>query len=211
MAISLTDVLIVAATLLSPVIALHVQRRLDSARERRHRRAWVFQTLMATRAARVAAEHVQALNMIDLEFCSYTWRGAAVHGPKDAPVQVAWKAYRDHLGDRATELTEDAAARWLERGEDLFVQLLFEMSRSLGYAFDKTDLKRGIYSPQAHGDLERDQTVIRKGMAALFQGRFALPLELKQQPEDIRAAKDLQASIAAIANGDHPLRVECTK
>jgi len=36
--------------------------------ERRNRKAWLFHSLMAPRAARVSPEHVQALNMIDLVF-----------------------------------------------------------------------------------------------------------------------------------------------
>jgi cytochrome bd-type quinol oxidase subunit 1 len=62
------DWLIVASTLLGPILAVQAQKWVEVFRERRGRKLWVVQQLMATRAARVSAEHVQALNMIDLVF-----------------------------------------------------------------------------------------------------------------------------------------------
>ena len=49
-------------------MAVQVQKWLEVFREERGRKLWIFKTLMATRASAVSAEHVQALNMIDLEF-----------------------------------------------------------------------------------------------------------------------------------------------
>lgn len=63
--------------LLSPLIALRVSRRLDARREVRERKMKIFRTLMATRARRLSMEHVEALNMIDVEFSER-------HGPEKA-------------------------------------------------------------------------------------------------------------------------------
>src|SRR5436190_40415 len=57
-----SDWMNVAALLLSPLIALQVRKKLDESKELGLRRMWVFRTLMATRANRVASEHVNALN-----------------------------------------------------------------------------------------------------------------------------------------------------
>jgi hypothetical protein len=63
---SLTDLLIVCATLIAPLLAIQAQKWLERFREDQERKLRVFKTLMATRATVVSAEHVQALNMIDL-------------------------------------------------------------------------------------------------------------------------------------------------
>lgn len=65
---TLTDVLMIAATAFSPLIAVQVTRHLDDRNEERDRKLKVFKTLMSTRAYNLAPAHVQALNTIDLEF-----------------------------------------------------------------------------------------------------------------------------------------------
>ena len=67
MSMKLAEVLMIIAVLLAPVVAVQVQKWLELFREDRARKLWIFKTLMATRAATVSPEHVQALNMIDLE------------------------------------------------------------------------------------------------------------------------------------------------
>ena len=62
---TLTDILTILAVFLAPVVAVQVQKWLEVFREQRARKLWIFKTLMATRAATVSQEHVQALNMID--------------------------------------------------------------------------------------------------------------------------------------------------
>lgn len=65
---TLTDFLMIAATALSPLIAVQVTRYLDDRNEARGRKLAVFKTLMATRAYNISHRHVEALNSIDLEF-----------------------------------------------------------------------------------------------------------------------------------------------
>ena len=65
---TISDTLIILATLLSPPIAIQVQKTIELATERRSAKRKIFHDLMATRATPVAPTHVQALNIIDLEF-----------------------------------------------------------------------------------------------------------------------------------------------
>ena len=65
---TLAEVLMVIALLAGSIAAVQVQKRLDRLREEHGRKIWIFKTLMATRAAVLSPDHVQALNMIDLEF-----------------------------------------------------------------------------------------------------------------------------------------------
>lgn len=83
-----TEVLIVISTLIAPLLAVQAQKWLERYREDHERKLRVFKILMATRAATVSPDHVQALNMIDLEF----------QGEKCKKVRTEWKTYLDHLG-----------------------------------------------------------------------------------------------------------------
>ena len=86
---TIADGLIVFATLLSPLIAVQVQKWIERSTERRDAQRQLFYDLMATRATRVAAKHVEALNRIDLEF----------HSKHRAEREVLnrWRIYADHL------------------------------------------------------------------------------------------------------------------
>src|SRR5688572_26872426 len=75
----------VVSVMISPLIAVQVTVWLQRNREKRERQLSVFKTLMRTRASGMAPEHVQALNMIDVEFYD---------GPKRPGAVVrSWKAY----------------------------------------------------------------------------------------------------------------------
>ena len=52
-------------------------------------------------------------------------------------------------------------------------------------------LKKGVYSPQAHGDLELEQTMIRRLALKLLSGDNALKMEVTSFPlnEDIAKAQ----------------------
>ena len=83
------DWVMVAAILCGPVLAVQAQKWIEVAREKRNRRLNVFKRLMATRGALLSPAHVEALNMIDLEF--------AGRGRKNETVKTRWKEYLDHL------------------------------------------------------------------------------------------------------------------
>lgn len=119
--ITISDWLMITAVLIAPLLAVQVQKRLEKLRESRGRKMRIFKTLMATRAATVSTDHVQALNMIDLEF----------HDNKYKRVTTAWKTYLDHLSSFPKE-DEKAQAVWVDKKTDLLAKLLQEMGNSLG-------------------------------------------------------------------------------
>lgn len=131
--VSLTDILMIAAVVIAPLAAIQVQKWLEIFREERGRKLWVFKTLMATRAANVSPEHVQALNMIDLEFREKRYK----------PVTDAWKAYLDHLTSFPKE-DETLQKRWDEKRIDRLATLLMKMGKSLGYEFDEVHVKKAF-------------------------------------------------------------------
>lgn len=163
---TISDWLTIAAIFLAPFFAVNVQRRLEDRRGKTDRRKYIFQTLMATRATRAAPEHVYALNSIDIEF-----KGVQ-------RVEEAWHDYLDHLVNPAPEDDQNAIAAWNSTFDNLFSDLLYEMSHSLGYKFEKNYLRRGVYRPQAHFVEDQFQQGIRYGLAQLFANRYALPVRL---------------------------------
>ena len=146
---SLSNWLTILAILLAPFFAVYVQKHLERQREARQRKINLFQTLMATRAARVSGSHVQALNMIDIEF--YGRKILSFKFPSNSEKEVlgTWKIYHDQLH---TKYEGKDLQIWIDKGDELFTDLLHKMAQSLGYDFDRVHLKRGMYSPIAHGE-----------------------------------------------------------
>jgi len=167
---SITDILLVAATALSPLIAVQVTRYLDDRNEERGRKLKVFKTLMATRAYSLSAAHVEALNTIDLEFSS--------RRKAEKAVLDVWQQYLDHLGNTGMEATA-----WATRRADLLVDLLYAMGQALGYDFNKTQIKNGTYAPGAHGRMETEQSRIRELTVELLEGRRSIPMHVTGLPE----------------------------
>jgi hypothetical protein len=160
-----TDIWMILATALSPLIAVQVTRYLDDRNEERGRKLRVFKTLMATRAYNLSPAHVEALNSIDLEF-SQKKKGEKL-------VIEQWQQYLDHLGDRQMDIST-----WNIRRIDLLVDLLYAMGSSLNYDFSKTQIKNGTYSPTAHGRIEDEQSRIRALVLELLDGKRDLPMRV---------------------------------
>lgn len=183
--IKLTDIAIVVAALLGPVLAVQAQKWLERRRDVTERRLAIFRTLMATRSAMISPQHVEALNAVPVEF--YGARG------KLKQINDAWKLYLDHhiIDGPATDT-------WVQKRLDLFQDLLHSMSQFLGYSFSKAQLARDIYSPRAHGELETEQTIIRQGLVGLFRGEIALPLAVKEFPSVEPGNAELQAALQQV-------------
>jgi hypothetical protein len=201
----------VAAILLAPVFAVQVQKYTESLRERKGRKLRIFHTLMSTRAARVSPYHVEALNMIDIEFygsriLGFTWRK-----PSEKFVLIAWKTYLDHLNTPFNKDHQDESKNWGTKGDELFTDLLYEMSRYLGYDFDKVYLKRSIYTPQAHFDQDQAQLIIRDSLVKILSGEQAIPMNVVSFPVSEKAlAKEdeVQTRLIECLEGKAVLKVK---
>jgi hypothetical protein len=180
----LYDVIMIAVVLLSPVIAVQVQKQIELLRERRGRKNWVFQTLMGTRAARLSADHVQALNMIDLVFYGSRTVLGLRRSKKEQRVLDAWKEYLDLL---CTPFPAANPEPWIIQREELFVNLLFAISQDTGFVFDRVQLKKGAYSPQAHGEIEVEQTALRKSALEVFSGKRPIKVQVFQSGDGTNA------------------------
>lgn len=163
---TITDVLMILAIFLGPIVAVQLTRFLDERREIRERKLNVFKTLMATRAYSVSWNHVEALNRIDLEFT------------KERQVLDAWKAYLDLLSNKTL-----SPEQWTVRRVDLLVELLQSMALVLKYDFDKTHIKNSAYSPQAHGDIEAQLATLRRYALELLEGIRAIRVKAEPSSE----------------------------
>jgi hypothetical protein len=179
------DWLTIAAILAGPIIAIQISTYLAKRKEHGARKHYVFKTLMATRASRLSFEHVQALNMIDIEFYEKRKR----KNSRNKAVLDAWKEYLDLLGNN--QLKEKSPDVWYAKADDLFIELMHQMAVALGYDFDKTAIKNTSYIPVAHGTIEDEQNIIRRGFAAVFKGETALPMEIVR-PEPTPEEKEQQ-------------------
>lgn len=167
---TIADYLMISAVLLGPIIAIQLTRYLDNKKEIRERKLQVFKTLMATRAYTISWDHVMTLNRIDLEFDK--------NNKKEKAVIESWKEYLDLLNNRS--LTPE---QWNVKRIDLLVELLHRMALVLNYDFDKTHIKNSSYSPVAHGDMEAEQTALRKGLIEVLDGKRDIPMKITNLPK----------------------------
>jgi hypothetical protein len=196
------DVAIVFATLVGPILAVQAQKWLEKGRAINDRRNAIFRVLMATRSAMLSPGHVEALNSIPVEF--YGTKGTL------KKINDAWKLYLDHHTQQ--NVVGDV---WMQKRADLFLDLLFMISQYLGYDFSRAQLERDIYSPRAHGELENEQTIIRKGLVKLFNGETVFPMAVKEFPATVdEATFDNQAALAKLLTewleGQRAVKVEQT-
>lgn len=172
---------IVFATLVGPILAIQAQKWLEKQRAVKDRRMLIFRVLMATRAARLSPHHVEALNAVPIEFYG--------SDKKLRAIVATWKSYLDHMGATIGEggMSEEL---WNKTCNDIFFKLLGLMAEFLGYEFNAVELAKEVYSPKGHKWIESDQQIIRKGLAKMFTGELAIPMEVRSFPVDEEGLKE---------------------
>jgi hypothetical protein len=174
-----TEIIVIgAATVAGPILAVQAQKFIERATERRRARRAIFHALMSNRATRLNDDFVRALNMIDLEFSPKRFGGGV-----DRAVINAWRALFGEYHDAPTDTTNpDANRAWNERIGERIVALLSAMSKALGYDFSEEQLRRGIYYPKGRVDIEQTQLAILNGVRKIVEGGAALPMKVTEAP-----------------------------
>tara|TARA_R110002072_G_scaffold184326_1_gene340706 strand:- start:261 stop:911 length:651 start_codon:yes stop_codon:yes gene_type:complete len=191
---TIADWLMIVVVLLAPLIAVQVQKWLESWNEKSERKRKIFETLMTTRATRLDPAHVAALNMIDFVF------------DKDKSINEKWREYLDCLCEvpqtpsiQATEneirYAQQSMEKWSDKNDEKFIDLLYEMSKVLKYEFDKVHLKKGIYYPQAHSVREMEEQSLRRAAVSFFNGSHAVNMNVTSFPDSDDEITDMQAKI----------------
>lgn len=176
---TISDGLMILAVLVAPFLAVFVQNKIEENKERRGQKLWIFRTLMATRGNKISLEHVQALNMIDLFF---------ERKGREKEVIEKWDEYLDHLNLTIKEDDADYKVKldnWTNKGDDFLADILQLMGKSLGYDFDKVRIRKGIYVPRGHGDVDLENRVIRRGIAEIVIGRKSLPVCVSESNQTV--------------------------
>jgi len=169
------DIIMTLAVILGPILAVQAQKFLEGFQEKSKRRHALFRTLMSTRAERLHRNHVEALNMIDIEFYGrlLPFIRTRYQTKKEQAVTHAWKCYNSHLNQKDDYESLDL---WLKKCDELFTEMLYAMSQALNYDYDKVQLQRDCYRPVAHGDLENTQLAILSGLNEVINKGRPLPM-----------------------------------
>jgi len=166
---TISDWLVIIAILLAPLLAVQIQKYMEDIREKRERKIKIFRTLMATRANPINTQHVEALNMIDIEFY------------KNQKIVDAWKLLLDSYLTFPKDFNAPNYKTKLDssvtKAKELLADLLSEMAKSLNYSFDKAHLKR-LYTPKGHTDFLVDQEVIRRCLVGVLLGQSSIPIKI---------------------------------
>lgn len=180
------------AIVVGPLAAVLVTVWLERRRKNYDRKHQVFRALMKSRRTWGSPEHVEALNLVEIEF----------HG--NANVLSAYKALFEYfvkgIPRRENETEKEFGDRRTEEHSGLLSKLLAEISKVLGYRHDQFEILRGGYSPELHGQIEEDQTKIRRLFAGLHDGTTVLPMAVVdyRHPEKLlKQARDMQVLLEA--------------
>jgi len=198
---SLTDLITIVALLVAPFLAVFAQKQIEIWREKKSTKVWIFKTLMATRGRTLSLEHVQALNMIDLEFNNH----------RDKAVIHAWKEYHNHLNSfpKDEEDQQGRIARWGEKKDELFISLLEKMGSSLGFDFDPVQIRRGAYAPEGHAAAEMEMQIIRKMILEWLGGERRVTVSLVPNNEkDAQRNIEFYEKMLNVLKGDQSISVE---
>ncbi len=157
------EIINLLAIILGPILAIQVSQKLEDYKQRKARQVNIFKVLMATRATPIDVRHVEALNMIDIEFNG--------KNSKEKDVLRAWKDYLDHLRNNASSLEF-----WGPKKEELFVDLLHKMAICLNYKFEKSDLRNTSYFPKGLGQIQDLQRIILERFGEILNGERGFPV-----------------------------------
>jgi hypothetical protein len=148
---------VVIATLLGPVLAVYVTRKVDEERRVRDRRLDIFRSLMATRRAPLSSDKARALNLVEIEFYGIT------------PVEGAHREVMAHINTQ-----QPLPAGWEDRHRTLVTKLLSEMAKILNYNLQQLDVLEGGYYPQGFADIELEQQAVRRALIQVLSGNRPL-------------------------------------
>ena len=160
---TLESVAIIFATLMGPIFAVMITFWREGRKEQTQRRFYIFRTLMATRRIAISREHVDALNLIEVDF----------YGRAD--VILAYQAYIRHL---STASTPEADTQWGNTRQDLLAKLLHQLSVEMKIPIGEIDLRNGGYSPSAWAKQDRREQFVDD----LARGHAALPIHVVNMP-----------------------------
>ena len=173
----ISDWITVSAIVLGPILAVLAASSLDSYRDRQEeikaRQLNIFRTLMATREYYFLQDHIEALNLIDVEF------------NKEKEVLAAWRTYHKDLYSSPGSDNQAEYEIWEKENDKLLVKLLYSMAVMLGYDLNETEIGDSSYSPRFQRHIEREKIALRKGMLKVLYDGVPIPMKITNMPEAV--------------------------
>ncbi len=175
---NLFEILTVIAILVGPFIGIWTQKKIERNKERKSKQLHIFRALMAEHTENSSAEYVAALNLIPIDFSN--------KNKKEKPVIIAWRtllAEHDNTPNRseykndAEYLNADQIAE--DKAYECHIDLIFQISKCLGYDFERVDLKAIGYVPTGHDEKEDNLEIIREELVKLLTGKKPLDINVK--------------------------------
>jgi hypothetical protein len=119
---------------------------------------------MRTRNAALLPDHVNTLNLVEVEFY------------RVPEVMTAYRELMRHIN------TPNSAEMWAQRHRSNLTKLVSAMAKDLGYRFEQLDVFEGGYYPMGWGQTEEQQLAMRLGLIELFSGKRTLPVHVIEKP-----------------------------
>jgi hypothetical protein len=151
----------IVAIVYGPIKAVEITRKKDIERDADARKRLILSTLMRTRKMVMNADHVGALNQVQLEFFNH------------ADVISAYKAYIANLSE-TVPAPGNALNNFLARRSDLFFDLLHTIAKASDVMIDRHDLDRLAYVPFGWQTEQNEIQAFRTAMLALLNGQRTL-------------------------------------
>lgn len=186
---------IVGATGLGPILAVALTLWREAVKAERSRRLHAFRTLMATRRMPISNEHVNAINLVEVDFYGCT------------KVEAEWKTYRSHLNK--TDKPEDEA--WRREKEKLLSKLLFEIAKVLKFNIPAIEIFEGGYAPKGWEHRDMRATGVMEYIHQLSEGKNTLPMAVTSFPvsQDAMDKQNLvQEALLKTLSGERPLKIK---
>lgn len=151
----------IVAIVYGPIKAVEMTRQKDRDRDHEARKRQILAALMRTRRITMHPDHVGALNQIQLEFLEHP------------SVITAYRNYIANLSEQVP-LPGNALENFLNRRNDLFFDLLHEVSLVVGLTIDRRDLDRLSYVPLGWQTEEDEVRSFRRSVIETLEGRRPL-------------------------------------
>ena len=159
------------AIVVGPIAAVVVTRFMDDRSSEKTRHYQIFRDLMRTRAAKISPPHVDALNLVEIEFHNVP------------QVKEAWQKYMENLF-AATPAESAAQSNFYLRREQLFIKLIQEVAKKIGLkSVDITDVMTNNYYPMGWQNEQQEQEQARKLLIAVMSGSKPLVVKMQDQTQ----------------------------
>ncbi len=157
---------VVLATIVGPVAAIIITRWGDQRREQRDRLFNIYRVLMATRRMNISADHVAAINLVEVEF------------HKVQSVIDAWSTYLTHLNATSSGPLSpvEQHQQWNDRRSELLAILISKIALHLGIAKGEIEILHGGYAPQGWAQKDDRMLQMQNYVIALSEGKAVVPI-----------------------------------